>query len=305
LAKTKIEASSQQLHQYCIICGSNVIKLAFIIDEFVYYRCSSCHSLFIANRLTSKNILKHYSQEYFEAKSYSVIKRRGYSSYKESQNNLDKNFTKKLDLIRKLVSSGDLLDAGAAYGFFLRQSKEYFNSTGLEISPFAISIAKKEFGLNINEGNIEKTNFPDGNFDLITMWDIIEHLVNPFIAVKEVFRILKPGGFVFISTDDSANWLPRLFGRHWWAIGPPMHICHFSKQGILDLFNRVQGFDIVDMVGDKRNYSIPEIVKHFGVSYSNEFLIEIGSKLDKTFFNQWDFSFQRPEQFIFIARKIF
>lgn len=304
MAETRIAPSPQQLHQNCIICGSDEIRPIFTIEEFAYYRCSFCHSLFIANKLTLKKVLKHYSQEYFEAKSFSGKKRRGYTSYKESQFTLEKSFSKKVDLIKKYISSGNLLDAGAAYGFFLRQSKNYFNSIGLEISPFALSIAKKEFGLNIIEGNIEKTNFPGENFDVITMWDIIEHLLNPLNAVNEIIRILKPGGFVFISTDDSANWLPRLFGRYWWAIGPPMHICHFSKQGIIELFNRVPGFEIIDVVGDKRNYTIPEIIKHFGVSYSNQILIKFGLRLEKTFLDHWVFSIQRPEQFIFIARKV-
>ena len=292
------------MRQSCILCGSHKISPAFVKGKYLYQRCSSCSALFIANKLSPLKVHNLYSEEYFEAKSFDMEKRRGYPSYREAQETLSATFAEKVSLIRRYAPSGQLLDAGAAYGIFLQRAKPYFNGIGLEISNFAASVANKEFGVDVQVGSIEKTIFPDNHFNVITMWDIIEHLVDPFNALKEVHRILKPGGYVFISTDDSANWLPRLLGKYWWAIGPPLHICHFSKQGIIEMFNRVGGFETIDIIKDKRRYSIPEIIKHFGISYENTFLIKIGQGMEKSIINKLVISIYRPEQFMMISRKI-
>ena len=115
--------------------------------------------------------------------------------------------------------------------------------------------------------------------------------------------MLKPEGYIFISTDDASNWLPRLLGSRWWALGAPLHLCHFSKQGMIIAFERAGNYDLVDLVSDLRQYSIPEVIEHFGVSYQSNFLARVGASLGRTFLGSWIINVKRPEQFITIARK--
>jgi hypothetical protein len=115
---------------------------------------------------------------------------------------------------------------------------------------------------------------------------------------------LKPGGYCFISTDDAACWLPRLLGRRWWAFAAPLHLCHFSKKGIL-FAAMAAGFTppFPRFLTDRRKYYIPEIIKHFGVSYQKDILIRLGDYLSQTFLGKYPISVTRPEQFVAVLQK--
>jgi len=96
-----------------------------------------------------------------------------------------------------------ILDVGCAYGFFLQGVDKKFSCFGLDISKHAIRIAKKntKAQLIVNSADI---NWPYKNrfFDIITMWDLIEHLNNPEKSIKEAKRCLKKGGYLFIQTPN-------------------------------------------------------------------------------------------------------
>ena len=115
-------------------------------------------------------------------------------------------------------------------------------------------------------------------------------------------RVLKPGGWIFISTDDAAHWLPRLLGSQWWALAAPLHLCHFSKRGMTVAFQRAR-LELKEFAKDPRRYSVSDIIKHFGVSYQSSFLANIGTSMEQNALGRWVFHVTRPEQFIAIGRK--
>lgn len=288
----------------CPLCGTLESKNKFIYGEFVYRQCPSCKTLYVANEMALLDLAKNYSGSYYEADGSKDKGRKGYPSYMDAQKSLSDSFRQKLRIVREQVASGDLLDVGAAYGTFMRLASEYYACIGLELSDYAARKAREEFHVDVRVGTIEDAPFPDAQFDVIVMWDIIEHLQNPVVALKEVYRLLRPGGFCFISTDDVNNWLVRWLGTKWWGIAPPLHLCHFSKRGMATAFERAGNFDRIRMVKDRRRYSFTEIVKHFGVSYQNRILANLGTKLDHTLLSRLTINIARPEQFITIARKI-
>jgi len=289
--------------QRCLICQSDQLNVAFRKEGFIYYRCRFCCSLMVDLTLAPAEVFSRYSEAYYEAAANgSTQQRRGYPSYRGAQDTLSSCFVDKLALLRQYVSSGHLLDAGAAYGFFLKAASPYFEGVGIDVSEYAASVARKEFGVNVQVGDIEQTGFPAGYFDVIVLWDIIEHLICPVRSLLEVTRILKPGGYVFISTDNAANWLPRLLGSRWWALAPPLHLCHFSKKGMRIVFQRA-GLEINAFKNDRRRYSVAEIIKHFGVSCQSGFLTSLGNRMEKKAFGRLVLRVTRPEQFIAIGRK--
>ena len=288
----------------CPLCDSNAVQNAFTKEIYTYLRCNTCGTLFVANPPTAEEIHARYSEDYYEAASLGSEDRKGYPSYMAAQESLTKSFHRKLNIVRERVPSGRLLDAGAAYGTFLRLANSYYEGVGIDVSQYAAAIARNTFSVDVRVASIEHAPpFQDDYFDVIVMWDIIEHLIQPVEALKEVYRMLKPGGYVFVSTDDANNWLPKLFGSRWWALGAPLHLCHFSRQGMKLAFERAGRYESVDLISDVRQYSIPEIIEHFGVSYQSNFLTKIGVMLGKTPLGVWLINFKRPEQFIAIARK--
>lgn len=288
----------------CPLCGSQAVQDALVKGAYNYLRCKTCGSLFVSNPPPAADVHSRYSEGYYEAASLGVEDRKGYPSYMNAQESLTNSFKSKLEIVRARVPSGRLLDAGAAYGTFLRLANSYYAGVGIEVSHYAASVAQNTFGIDVKVASIEHSPpFPDNYFDVIVMWDIIEHLINPVQALKEVYRMLKPDGYVFVSTDDANNWLPRLLGSKWWALGAPLHLCHFSKQGMKSAFGRAGNYAQIELVSDLRQYTIPEIFEHFGVSYRNSLLAKMGASLGKTRLGSWVINVKRPEQFVAIARK--
>ncbi|RPJ28819.1 MAG: class I SAM-dependent methyltransferase [Chloroflexi bacterium] len=288
----------------CPLCGSPVSENKFSKNEFVYKKCPFCGVLFVANELSELDLARYYSKSYYEADGSNDKGRKGYPSYMKAQESLRDSFKQKLQVVRKHITSGRLLDAGAAYGTFLKLASADYTCVGLELSEYAATVARDEFGVDVKTGTIDAAPFPAAHFDVIVMWDIIEHLKNPVRALQEVHRMLRPGGFCFISTDDVNNWLIKLLGTKWWGIAPPLHLCHFSRRGMEVAFERAGGFEKVKVEKDWRRYGFAEIIKHFGTSYQNTALTDFGTKLGYTSLGKLTINIARPEQFIAIARKI-
>ncbi len=287
----------------CPACRCEDVVFKFKIREFPYFFCRGCRSLFIEPETLTPEVYKIYDQRYYENNAYEADDdKKGYPSYGDSEKTLKEGFRNKLQVIKKYCSSGTLLDAGAAYGYFLLSAQNDFQCSGLEVSEYAASVAREKYALDVVTGSLEKTAFSDAQFDVVTMWDIVEHIVNPSLALQEVYRILKPGGYLFISTDNAAHWLPRVLGRRWWALGAPYHVFHFSKQA-LDQVAVSIGFEQPRYHKDPRKYSVSEIIAHFGVSYGSSFLNYLGKLLHKIRVGNITINIARPEQFIAVIRK--
>jgi 2-polyprenyl-3-methyl-5-hydroxy-6-metoxy-1,4-benzoquinol methylase len=294
------------MKDHCPLC-SQPARYVFKKSDYQYKRCTSCGTLFVANILDPQQVYPNYSEAYFEANSSKnkVSKeRRGYPSYREAEESLINSFDNKLKLICRYINHGKLLEVGAAYGTFMSLANQYFRCTGLDVSAHAARMAREIYGLEVQQGGIEqKTEFKENTFDVVAMWDVIEHLIQPIEALKEAYRVLKPGGMIFFSTDDANNWLPRLLGSKWWALAAPLHICHFSKKGVEAAFCQAGEFEKIGFVSDKRVYGIGEIVSHFGVSYKNKLVLKIGKWLERTALGSKSITVNRPEQFITFAQK--
>ena len=286
----------------CPLCNTENTNPAFQKNEFNYHRCQECLTIFVDLKMSDVVVHEHYGESYYESESLTEGKRRGYPSYRAGHATLMDGFRKKLEFVRKYVSCGKLLDAGAAYGFFLKTAEPYFECEGIDVSAFAAMIAQQEFNANVRVGDIEKVNAPDDSFDAVVMWDIIEHTIRPVKALSEANRILKPGGYLFVSTDDVSNWLPKILGKYWWSLAAPLHLCHFSKKSLSTACERA-GLGTPLFFPDPREYSIPEIIKHFGVSYESSFLKTIGMALQKSIVNKLVIRIARLEQFVAVIKK--
>lgn len=276
------------------------------MNGFDYQKCLDCFSIFVKNAISPETIVASYSRDYYEAQSTNVKERRGYPSYRASQGTLEESFARKLKVVQRFTSGGLVLDAGAAYGTFLRvaaSSQPAYKCYGLEISHYAASEAFHQYGIKVFNGSIDAAPFPDNSFNVVVMWDIIEHLADPVSALQEVFRILKPGGYIFASTDDVNSWFIRILGKNWWGLAAPLHLCHFSKQGMQAALRRSGSFETPVFFHDPRRYGFAEIIEHFGVSYKSESLAGLGRKLKSTWFGAFGLNITRPEQFIVTARK--
>jgi len=127
---------------------------------------------------------------------------------------------------------GNILDVGCASGFFLDVSAKNGMATfGIELSSDAANKARKNHK-NIFNGPLEDANYPNAFFDIVTIYDIIEHVLDPNSTIKEVSRIIKPDGIIVITTPDISSWHARLLGKRWGMITPLEHLFYFSPNTI-------------------------------------------------------------------------
>jgi len=125
---------------------------------------------------------------------------------------------------------GRLLDIGCGSGAFLAKMRELgWNVTGVEFDRKTVKVAREHFGLNIYEGTLEEADFFENEFDVLTMNHVIEHFYDPITTLKEVYRILKPGGKLVIITPNIESLGARLFGRAWLHWDPPRHLYILSS----------------------------------------------------------------------------
>ncbi len=285
----------------CPTCESTRSSGAFAKAGYAYRRCAECRCLFVAGDLNASAVYAHYSESYYESDASPSEDRQGYPSYRSARESFHKSFATRVDIVRRYVSGGSLLEAGAAYGFFLKAAEPYFEVAGIEVSAYAADVARCETGVPVAHGSVEHIDFTDQRFDVVVMWDVIEHLIRPLDALREIRRVLKPGGHLFVSTDDASHWLPRSLGLRWWGLAPPLHLCHFSKDA-LRAACRIAGLEPPIFLADPRYYTVPEVITHFGESYQSGLLKAIGGWCDRTWLGRRPIRVSRPEQFVAVMR---
>jgi 2-polyprenyl-3-methyl-5-hydroxy-6-metoxy-1,4-benzoquinol methylase len=164
-----------------------------------------------------------------------------------------------LGLIKKYKSGTTLLDIGCGEGFFLfNASKAGYTAKGIEISQGAAEYAGREFGLDVEAKPFEELQFPENYFDVVTLWQVLEHVPYPLIVLKEVHRILKPEGLLATSTPDIESILAKIFRRKWWNLRR-LHINQFTAKTLADMLKRA-GFKNVFSTTYKEYISISMLV---------------------------------------------
>jgi 2-polyprenyl-3-methyl-5-hydroxy-6-metoxy-1,4-benzoquinol methylase len=136
-----------------------------------------------------------------------------------------------------------LLDVGCYTGVFVEIASNHgWDAWGIEPSRWAVDEAHGQ-GLHVVQGTLETANLPEAHFDVVTMWDVIEHLTDPMRALQQVHRLLKPGGVAVLHTIDIDSLFARLMGARWpWLM--EMHLYYFSRRTLRAMLERC-GFRVI------------------------------------------------------------
>jgi len=227
---------------HCIICKSADIKQIRIkkIDH-TGYQCGACSFVFLWPQPNLKEIADIYKEPYY--KSWGVFTGEEKPETARLKRGTSDRYLKRVMLYRK---SGKLLDIGSAFGYLMEVAGGHgFDVYGVELSHFSSTIAKKKFGSKVFEGKLEDSRFPNAHFDVITMFDLIEHIPQPLEFMREVRRIIKPGGFIAITTPDTGSLSHKLLGYGGWFHFKFEHLGYFNGKSIEQLA-RCTGFALVE-----------------------------------------------------------
>jgi 2-polyprenyl-3-methyl-5-hydroxy-6-metoxy-1,4-benzoquinol methylase len=220
---------------------------------FTLNSCASCRCLFL-NPLPGKDeIADFYPKQYWWNATRPGLLKRLESIYRRIALHDHVSFISAAARNRGALEK-DLLDVGCGSGTLLGLMKERgFRPVGVDFSPEAARIAAQENGVRVLVGSLADAAFPDGFFDVVTLFHVMEHVTNPRAVLGEVARVLKPDGSIIIQVPNIDSWQFRLFGSKWYGLDIPRHVIDYSQNAITKLLSdagfvvrRVRHFNLRD-----------------------------------------------------------
>jgi 2-polyprenyl-3-methyl-5-hydroxy-6-metoxy-1,4-benzoquinol methylase len=161
-------------------------------------------------------------------------------------------------------ASWSVLDVGSGSGrFLLRMRALGWKTYGVELDPEAAQISRS-LGLGVVTGDLLSVSLPAPPFDVITMWEVIEHLPQPLDTLRRRRQLIASDGFIILSTPNARSWVAWLFPRWWNDI--PRHLVAYSTPTLSSLL-RQSGFEVyqVDYVSsvDTVLFPLEHIMRYY------------------------------------------
>ena len=221
----------------CDLCGNRQYKKLFDgrdrlhgnPERFEVLECRGCGLYTISPRLTPSELSRFYPEDY--------------GSFLRAVED-EKSWLRRWDraigvrrrcreVIRRAGTTGSILDVGCATGIFLYGMKQRgWTCHGVEPSPHAVRYARARFGLDVLEGLPEQADYPADSFDVITLWDVYEHLPEPGPFLDRCWPWLKKEGWISLTLPNAKAWERTLFGKYWAGWDIPRHFNVFTPRTI-------------------------------------------------------------------------
>ena len=205
--------------------------------DFAWHRCPECGLRFLSPRPALADIAAYYPPDYAAYRTAIDEERWFFMRWKRRRNLLPSVEA----ISRFFTQPGRLLDVGCATGNYLAEMRRRgWQVTGVEIQPEAALYARSQLQLDVFNGDLLDAPFPDGSFEAITVWDVLEHTHDPLAIMKAVRRLLRPGGIVAFSIPDLQSADAARFGKYWIGYDAPRHLYLFEDETLALLLQRSQ-----------------------------------------------------------------
>ncbi|HZM00469.1 MAG TPA: class I SAM-dependent methyltransferase [Planctomycetota bacterium] len=229
----------------CLFCGVTDERLRFRDEPFRVVQCRRCGLTYVNPRLPSEQLHQLYQEEYWAS---ARAKEFGYSGYLAEGPLYRRTYRRRMPVIRRYKPRpGALLDVGCAAGFFLAvAAEEGWRTTGVELSAPMVEYATRELRLpDVRRGDLLSVELPARSFDVVTLWDVLEHLEDPPAHLAAARKLLAPDGVLVIETQNVASPFARLMGRKWQHYKHIEHLYHFDPRTLARLLAEA-GFEILE-----------------------------------------------------------
>jgi SAM-dependent methyltransferase len=161
--------------------------------------------------------------------------------------------------ILKWKHSGKLLDVGSATGVFLASmNRPGWDVSGIELNAEAAAYAARRLGIRTVAADILSADLLPRTYDVITLWDVLEHLAQPERVIAKLAGLCKPGALLVVQVPRLGSWQQRLFGPSWIGWDVPRHLVLFTQRQLRDLLERA-GFEFLEarsLAGDYPTFLI-------------------------------------------------
>jgi 2-polyprenyl-3-methyl-5-hydroxy-6-metoxy-1,4-benzoquinol methylase len=138
-----------------------------------------------------------------------------------------------------------LLDVGCGSGAYLARMRALgWDVLGIDRSARTAEQARRRFGVSVVVGTIPTAELPTDKFDLVTAWQVLEHLDRPRQALSFIREALRPRGRFLLTVPNQSGWAARHFGPAWVGLDLPRHLAHFTPETLPRML-AAEGFRII------------------------------------------------------------
>ncbi|MBN1953809.1 MAG: class I SAM-dependent methyltransferase [Anaerolineae bacterium] len=236
----------------CDLCGADDAEFLFAERDLLHrlegtfrlVRCRQCGLMYINPRPTRAEIGRYYPGDYcaYEA-LYDHPSRLVRADHRYGVSKRARAVVARLE-----KNSGRLLDVGCSTGGFLDEMRRRgdWEPYGVEVDAEAARYGRERLGLEVFAGTLHEAAYADDFFDLVTLWNVLEHLHRPQATLVEIARVIRPGGLLVVAVPNPDCVEARLFGPYWAGWDAPRHLYVYPRP-VLERALAQAGFGVTEV----------------------------------------------------------
>ena len=193
-----------------------------IPGEFELLRCDTCALVYVSPRPNNAALAALYDEEFYFSTGWS------YAALAASV--IECIQSRRRHRVERYARGGRLLDIGSGDGHFVHHMARHgWEATGIDFSPAALEFARRiDSGARFLQGSLDDHNFTPGQLDVVTLWQVLEHIGEPRPLLGRCHELLRPGGTLIAAVPNIDGLSSRLTGERWWGLDVPRHLVHFT-----------------------------------------------------------------------------
>jgi SAM-dependent methyltransferase len=212
-------------------------------ERFRLMRCRECGLYFLSPRPAQEDIVRYYPYERY-GEVFAGARQEEASWWQRWQKS--RYLGRLCRFVERAKTEGRILDVGCGTGEFLAhlRARGAWEVQGVDLNARAVEYVREKLRLPVSCGRLEEMQLPESEFDVVTMWNVLEHLHDPAGALAEARRVIRNDGILALSLPDGDSLDRRLFGSHWVGFDPPRHLYTFTRPTVGRLLAEA-GFEIL------------------------------------------------------------
>jgi 2-polyprenyl-3-methyl-5-hydroxy-6-metoxy-1,4-benzoquinol methylase len=240
----------------CPVCQVDDSVWVFEKAGFDFVKCRHCGLLYVSDQLKPE-IQNSIYQQSKTADHWIKIQNKA----KEQTWNAEKKYLPALQELKRLSPAGGrLLDVGCSIGQFLDLARDQgWEVEGVELNSDAARLAQNEKGLTVYNQTLEEVGYPDGSFDIVTLWGVLEHLTNPNQMLQNIRKVLKKRGLALFFVPNGHSLIIRLSREHNSTVSGRAHLWYFTPETMDKIlvkngFEKVSEFSVLPQIHEIEHF---------------------------------------------------
>lgn len=208
-------------HKKCLLCNSDNLKMLKKYISAHLCKCNECKFIFSKKIPSSNDLIKYYD---------------GYGRSDYLSDVTIKRYNHLLDKFEKYRKTNKLIDIGCGIGYFLEVAKKRgWDVYGTEFTEEAVQICETK-GIKMKMGYLNPSNYIKDEFDIVTSFEVLEHINNPREEIENFKKILRTGGLVYLTTPNFNSILRYKLQNNYDVINYPEHLSYYTNRTLNYLF---------------------------------------------------------------------